>query len=135
MLFQPRQSRLGKSARNRTGHPYKANEKDNPAFLAKTLYKQKLRSRIDQSFWRLKRFKRIALGCEKTTRNFASIVSFTAGLCLIKFAHTAQLPGNTCIFAITYTKLKLLAVRVEAVMPSNVMLSCGETIIFVPAAV
>ena len=36
---------------------------------------------------RLKRFKRVALRCEKTARNFRSIVSFAAGLCLIKFVH------------------------------------------------
>ena len=34
-------------------------------------------------------FKRVALRCEKTARNFRSIVSFAAGLCLIKFVHTA----------------------------------------------
>ncbi|KAF0205155.1 MAG: putative transposase for insertion sequence [Methylocystaceae bacterium] len=67
--------------------PYKANEKNKPAFFARTLYKA--RSRIEQGFGRLKRFKRIALRCEKTARNFRSIVSFAAGLCLIKFVHTA----------------------------------------------
>lgn len=58
-----------------------------PTFFARTLYKA--RSRIEQGFGRLKRFKRIALRCEKTARNFRSIVSFAAGLCLIKFVHTA----------------------------------------------
>ena len=67
--------------------PHKANEKNKPAFFARTLYKA--RSRIEQGFGRLKRFKRIALRCEKTARNFRSIVSFAAGLCLIKFVHTA----------------------------------------------
>jgi len=67
--------------------PHKANEKDQPAFFAKTLYKA--RGRIEQGFGRLKRFKRIALRCEKTADNFRSIVSFAAGLCLIKFVHTA----------------------------------------------
>ena len=33
--------------------------------------------------------KRVALRCEKTARNFRSIVSFAAGLYLIKFVHTA----------------------------------------------
>ena len=65
----------------------KANEKNKPAFFARTL--DKARSRIEQGFGRLKRFKRIALRCEKTARNFRSIVSFAAGLCLIKFVHTA----------------------------------------------
>jgi transposase len=67
--------------------PHKANERDKPAFFASTLYKA--RSRIEQGVGRLKRFKRVALRCEKTARNFRSIVSFAAGLCLIKFVHTA----------------------------------------------
>ena len=67
--------------------PHKANEKDKPAFFARTLYKA--RARIEQGVGRLKRFKRVALRCEKTARNFRSIVGFAAGLCLIKFVHTA----------------------------------------------
>jgi transposase len=61
--------------------PHKANEKNKPAFFACTLYKA--RARIEQGVGRLKRFKRVALRCEKTQRNFRSIVSFAAGLCLI----------------------------------------------------
>ena len=67
--------------------PHKANEKNKPGFFARTLYKA--RARIEQGVGRLKRFKRVALRCEKTERNFRSIVSFAAGLCLIKFVHTA----------------------------------------------
>jgi len=67
--------------------PHKANEKNKPAFFARTLYKA--RARIEQGVGRLKRFKRVALRCEKTERNFRSIVAFAAGLCLIKFVHTA----------------------------------------------
>ncbi len=67
--------------------PHKVNEKNKPAFFARTLYKA--RARIEQGVGRLKRFKRVALRCEKTARNFRSIVSFAAGLCLIKFVHTA----------------------------------------------
>jgi transposase len=70
--------------------PHKANEKNQPAFFARfarALYKA--RARIEQGVGRLKRFKRVALRCEKTARNFRSIVSFAAGLCLIKFAHAA----------------------------------------------
>ena len=67
--------------------PHKANEKDKPAFFARTLYKA--RARIEQGVGRLKRFKRVALRCEKTERNFRSIVSFAAGLRLIKFVHMA----------------------------------------------
>jgi Transposase DDE domain len=67
--------------------PHKANERDKPALFAKTLYKA--RSRIEQGIGRLKRFKRVALRCEKTARNFRSIVACAARLCLIKFVHTA----------------------------------------------
>jgi transposase len=70
--------------------PHKANEKNKPAFFARfarALYKA--RARIEQGVGRLKRFKRVALRCQKTARNFRSIVSFAAGLCLIKFAHAA----------------------------------------------
>jgi transposase len=66
--------------------PHKANEKNKPVFFARTLYKA--RARIEQGVGRLKRFKRVALRCEKTERNFRSIVSFAASLCLIKFVHT-----------------------------------------------
>ncbi len=66
--------------------PHKANEKAKPKFFAKTLYKA--RARIEQGMGRIKRFKRVALRCEKTARNYRSIVSFAAGLCLIKFVHT-----------------------------------------------
>ena len=60
---------------------------DKTTYFAKILYKA--RARIEQGFGRLKRFKRVALRCEKTARNFRSIVSFAAGLCLIEFVHTA----------------------------------------------
>ena len=66
--------------------PRKANEKNKPAFFARTLYKA--RARIEQGIGRLKRFKRVALRCEKTATNYRSIVAFAAGLCLIKFVHT-----------------------------------------------
>jgi transposase len=44
--------------------PHKANEKNKPAFFARTLYKA--RARIEQGIGRLKRCKRVALRCEKT---------------------------------------------------------------------
>ena len=46
--------------------PYRSNTKDMPAFFPKTLYKA--RARIEQAVGKLKRFKRIALRCEKTAR-------------------------------------------------------------------
>jgi len=48
--------------------PFKANETNRPAFFAKALYRA--RARIEQLVGKMKRFKRIALRCEKTARNF-----------------------------------------------------------------
>ncbi|WP_158875059.1 IS5 family transposase [Antarcticirhabdus aurantiaca] len=67
--------------------PHKANEKAKPGFFAKALYRG--RARIEQTVGKLKRFKRVALRCEKTKRNFASIVSLAAGFILVKSVHTA----------------------------------------------
>ncbi|WP_235923360.1 IS5 family transposase [Brucella tritici] len=66
--------------------PRKANEKDKPGFFAKAIYKG--RARIEQAVGKLKRFKRVALRCEKTKRNFASIVALAAGFTLVKSVHT-----------------------------------------------
>jgi transposase len=38
---------------------------------------------------KLKRFKRIALRCEKTAENYAALISFACGLILVKSVHTA----------------------------------------------
>jgi len=38
---------------------------------------------------KLKRFKRIALRCEKTAKNFASFVALASSFILIKSVHTA----------------------------------------------
>jgi hypothetical protein len=46
-------------------------------------------ARIEQAVGKFKRFKRVALRCEKTKRNFASIVALTAGFSLVKSVHTA----------------------------------------------
>jgi transposase len=82
------------SRRNRTGArergicpaiPYKANAKNRPNFFPKALYRG--RARIEQLVGKLKRFKRIALRCEKTARNFGSFVAFALGLIIIKSVH------------------------------------------------
>jgi hypothetical protein len=44
-----------------------------PAFFPKVLYKG--RARIEQAVGKLKRFKRIALRCEKTAQNYGSFVA------------------------------------------------------------
>jgi transposase len=67
--------------------PYRSNTKDVPAFFPKILYKG--RARIEQSVGKLKRFKRIALRCEKTARNCSSFVALALGFILIKSVHTA----------------------------------------------
>ena len=48
--------------------PYKSNAINRPAFFPKILYKA--RARIEQAVGKLKRFKRIALRCEKTAQNY-----------------------------------------------------------------
>ena len=51
--------------------PYRSNTKDMPAFFPKTLYKA--RARIEQAVGKLKRFKRIALRCEKTAQGAEAV--------------------------------------------------------------
>jgi len=67
--------------------PYRSNTKDMPDFFPKTLYKA--RARIEQAVGKLKRFKRIALRCEKTSQNYRSFVALVLGFILIKSGHTA----------------------------------------------
>ena len=67
--------------------PTKSNAKNRPKFFPKMMYKG--RARIEQAFGKLKRFKRIALRCEKTAQNYASFVAFACGLILVKTVHTA----------------------------------------------
>lgn len=55
--------------------------------FASLLYKG--RARIEQAVGKLKRFKRIALRCEKTKRNFASFTALVAAFLLVKSVHTA----------------------------------------------
>ncbi len=67
--------------------PYRTTTKDKPKFFPKALYRG--RARIEQTMGKLKRFKRIALRCEKTHRNFGSFVAFALGLIILKSVHTA----------------------------------------------
>ena len=67
--------------------PHRSNAKDMPAFFPKILYKG--RARIEQAVGKLKRFKRIALRCEKTARNYGSFVALACAFILIKSVHTA----------------------------------------------
>src|SRR4051794_35844976 len=67
--------------------PTKTNAKHRPAFFAKALYRA--RARVEQCVGKLKRFKRIALRCEKTARNYASFVALGLMFILAKSVHTA----------------------------------------------
>ena len=58
-----------------------------PAFFPKALYRA--RARIEQCVGKLKRFKRIALRCEKTARNYGSFVALGLTFILAKSVHTA----------------------------------------------
>lgn len=66
--------------------PYKSSARNRPNNFPKALYRG--RARIEQSVGKLKRFKRIALRCEKTKTSFLSFVALVAGFILIKSVHT-----------------------------------------------
>jgi len=67
--------------------PRRENSKQRGRFFPKRLYK--LRARIEQTIGKLKRFKRVAMRCEKTITSYSAIVSFACGLMLVKSVHTA----------------------------------------------
>ena len=67
--------------------PHRSTTKDMPKFFPKQLYKG--RARIEQTFGKMKRFKRLVLRCEKTARNYASFVALACAFVLIKSVHTA----------------------------------------------
>ena len=66
--------------------PYRSNAKGALAFFPKALYRG--RARIEQAIGKLKRFKRVALRCEKTAESYAAIIAFACGLILVKSVHT-----------------------------------------------
>ncbi len=67
--------------------PHRMNATERPTFFPKILYKG--RARIEQAVGKLKRFKRIALRCEKTAQNYGSFVALACAFILIKSVHTA----------------------------------------------
>src|SRR5712672_519820 len=67
--------------------PRRENSKQRRRFFPKRLYK--LRARIEQTIGKLKRFKRVAMRCEKTDISYSAIVSFACGMMLVKSVHTA----------------------------------------------
>ena len=66
--------------------PYSSNIKNKPRFFPRAFYKG--RARIEQTMGKIKRFKRVALRCEKMAQNNASFVAFACGLILVKTVHT-----------------------------------------------
>ncbi len=67
--------------------PHRGNTKDRPRFFPKRL--DKLRARIEQFIGKIERFKRVAMRCEKTQRNYAAFVALACGFVLVKTDHTA----------------------------------------------
>jgi len=67
--------------------PRRENSKQRGRFFPKRLYK--LRARIEQTIGKLKRFKRVAMRCDKTDISYSAIISFACGLMLVKSVHTA----------------------------------------------
>jgi transposase len=67
--------------------PRKANSKQRGRFFPMLLFR--LRARIEQTMGKLKRFKRIALRCDKTAASFEAFTSFACSLLLIKTVHRA----------------------------------------------
>lgn len=67
--------------------PRRENSKQRGRFFPKRLYK--LRARVEQTIGKLKRFKRVAMRCEKTDISYSAIVSFACAMILIKTVHTA----------------------------------------------
>lgn len=67
--------------------PTRSNAVDRPRFFPKLLYRT--RARIEQRMGKLKRFKRVALRCEKTAESYAAFVAFACSLILVKSVHTA----------------------------------------------
>ena len=67
--------------------PFKSSARTRPRFFPRALYRARARS--EQLVGKLKRFKRVALRCEKTAQNYASVVALALGFSLVKSVHTA----------------------------------------------
>ena len=50
---------------------------------------EEARALIEQTIGKLKRYKRVAMRCEKTDTSYAAFISFACGLMLVKSVHTA----------------------------------------------
>lgn len=66
--------------------PYRSTTKNQPTFFPRALYRG--RARIEQTMGKLKRFKRVALRCEKTDESYGSFIALALSFILIKSVHT-----------------------------------------------
>jgi len=69
------------------GHSVSLERQEQAQILSELLYKT--RARIEQMIGKLKRFKRVALRCEKTKASFEAIVCFACIMILVKSVHMA----------------------------------------------
>ena len=67
--------------------PYRSNAKNPPRIFPKMLYTA--RAWVEQFIDKLKRFRRVAMQCEKTARNYDSFVALACVFILVKSVHTA----------------------------------------------
>jgi transposase len=67
--------------------PRRRTAKTHPAFFQKALYRG--RALIEQCVGNLKRFKPVALRCEKTAQIYGSFVALALALILVKTVHAA----------------------------------------------
>jgi transposase len=67
--------------------PRRKNARDSARFFPKKLYQ--LRAGVEQLIGKAKRFKRLAMRCEKTAQNYAAIVSLAFVFIWINSVHTA----------------------------------------------
>lgn len=67
--------------------PYRSNAKNPPKVFPKMLYRA--RARVEQFIGKLKRFRRVAMRCEKMARHYASFVALACVFILVKSVHTA----------------------------------------------
>ncbi len=65
--------------------PRKDNSTQRGRVFPKALYK--LRARVEQTMGKIKRFKRIALRCDKTTASFEAFTNFACAMLIIKSVH------------------------------------------------
>jgi transposase len=89
--------------------PYRTTTKEKPKFFPKALYRG--RARIEQTMGKLKRFKRVALRCEKTDGNYGSFVALALSFILIKSVHTTSALRGEVYLVSTRCGLKSTNVR------------------------